>query len=65
MNTDAGALEELDREECLQLLASFSVGRIAVATAHASPFVVPVSGAPGSTRGGGPAPYPDRRQNWK
>ena len=34
MNTNAGALEELDREECLQLLASFSVGRIAVATTH-------------------------------
>lgn len=43
MTTEAGALEELDRNECLQLLASFSVGRIAVATPHASPFVVPVN----------------------
>ena len=37
MSTEAeGRVEELDHDECLQLLACFSVGRIAVATAPGS-----------------------------
>ena len=46
MSTDdvEGTLEELDHDECVRLLAAFSVGRIAVATApDSSPFVVPVN----------------------
>jgi nitroimidazol reductase NimA-like FMN-containing flavoprotein (pyridoxamine 5'-phosphate oxidase superfamily) len=43
MSTNASALEELDRDECLQLLASFSVGRVAVATPHAAPLIMPVN----------------------
>ena len=41
---DPGAgLEDLTREECLQLLASQSVGRVAVPTPDGSPLVVPVN----------------------
>lgn len=40
---DFRALEELDRVECLRLLATQSVGRIAVARPRAAPLVVPVN----------------------
>lgn len=36
-------VEELDREECLRLLASQSVGRVAVAEPGWAPHVVPVN----------------------
>jgi len=36
-------LYELDREECFRLVASHSIGRIAVALPGQSPFVVPVN----------------------
>jgi nitroimidazol reductase NimA-like FMN-containing flavoprotein (pyridoxamine 5'-phosphate oxidase superfamily) len=36
-------LEEVDREECLRLLASQSVGRLAVARPSEAPHVVPVN----------------------
>ena len=36
-------LVELDREECFALLASMSIGRIAVASPVGSPLVVPVN----------------------
>lgn len=42
-DTDNGALEELNGEECLKLLASMSIGRVAVAVANAAPLVVPVN----------------------
>ena len=38
-----GDLEELSRDECLQLLGTLSIGRIAVPTAQGSPLVVPVN----------------------
>lgn len=41
--TPSDALEELSRDECLQLVASLSIGRIAVPTSVGSPFVVPVN----------------------
>jgi nitroimidazol reductase NimA-like FMN-containing flavoprotein (pyridoxamine 5'-phosphate oxidase superfamily) len=41
---DAPAIvEELSREECWQLLATGSIGRLAVITADGLPFVVPVN----------------------
>ncbi len=40
---DARTLEELDRVECLLLLATQSVGRIAVARPRSAPLVVPVN----------------------
>lgn len=45
MNDDRtdSVLEDIPREECLRLLAMFSVGRLAVATPEASPLVVPVN----------------------
>ena len=39
----SGPLEEIGREECLRLLASLSVGRIAVALPGEPPLVVPVN----------------------
>jgi nitroimidazol reductase NimA-like FMN-containing flavoprotein (pyridoxamine 5'-phosphate oxidase superfamily) len=36
-------LDELTREECLRLVASHSIGRVAVAPPGRSPFVVPVN----------------------
>ena len=36
-------LEQISREECLHLLATLSVGRVAVPTAQGSPLVVPVN----------------------
>lgn len=41
--TDVPALGELSRHECLELLRSHEVGRLAVATPGASPLVVPVN----------------------
>jgi nitroimidazol reductase NimA-like FMN-containing flavoprotein (pyridoxamine 5'-phosphate oxidase superfamily) len=38
-----GALAELSPEECLQLLAAFSIGRLAVAVPDSPPLVVPVN----------------------
>ena len=43
MDDDAGALEELDHEECLTLIASMSIGRLAVQVEDASPLVVPIN----------------------
>lgn len=40
---DAGSLEKLDRDECIRLLGTQSVGRIAVARPRESPLVVPVN----------------------
>lgn len=40
---DVARLEELGREECLRLLASEAVGRVAVALPHDAPLVVPVN----------------------
>ena len=40
---EEAALETLDREECLRLLATQNVGRIAVAEAGLAPHVVPVN----------------------
>ncbi len=37
------ALEELERDECLVLLRSFTVGRVAIVTASGSVLVVPVN----------------------
>lgn len=37
------SFEELSRDECLHLLASHRVGRLAVAAPDAAPFVVPVN----------------------
>ena len=42
-DTGDGALEELDDEACLKLVASMSIGRVAVAVANAAPLVVPVN----------------------
>ena len=39
----APVIEEIDREECLELLGSLSVGRIAVARPGGPPLVVPVN----------------------
>lgn len=39
----APTLEELPRDECLQLVASLSIGRIAVARHDQPPLVVPVN----------------------
>ena len=39
----AGGLEQLSRDECLQLLGTLAIGRIAVPTAQGSPLVVPVN----------------------
>ena len=36
-------LEELEREECLALLRSFTVGRVAIATSNGALLVVPVN----------------------
>jgi nitroimidazol reductase NimA-like FMN-containing flavoprotein (pyridoxamine 5'-phosphate oxidase superfamily) len=41
--TASAAYEELAREECLQLLASFAVGRVALVTVEGSVLVVPVN----------------------
>ena len=40
---DEPSLEELSREECLSLLATYPVGRIAVSRPDAGPLVVPVN----------------------
>ena len=40
---DDTLLERLSREECLQLLASLSIGRVAVAEPGGAPLVVPVN----------------------
>jgi len=40
---DTAALEDLDRDECLKLVATMSVGRIAVADDGDGPLVVPVN----------------------
>jgi nitroimidazol reductase NimA-like FMN-containing flavoprotein (pyridoxamine 5'-phosphate oxidase superfamily) len=40
---DLGALEELEHDECLKLVSSMSIGRIAVALDDAAPLVVPVN----------------------
>jgi nitroimidazol reductase NimA-like FMN-containing flavoprotein (pyridoxamine 5'-phosphate oxidase superfamily) len=40
---DQSAMEEISREECLQLLASQVIGRVAVADFNAPPLVVPVN----------------------
>ena len=39
----SATLEEIDRDECLDLVGSVSVGRIAVALPGGPPFVVPVN----------------------
>ncbi len=39
----APVIEEIDREECVELLGSLSVGRIAVARPGGPPLVVPVN----------------------
>jgi nitroimidazol reductase NimA-like FMN-containing flavoprotein (pyridoxamine 5'-phosphate oxidase superfamily) len=36
-------IDELEHEECLRLVASMSIGRVAVAVDDASPLVVPVN----------------------
>jgi nitroimidazol reductase NimA-like FMN-containing flavoprotein (pyridoxamine 5'-phosphate oxidase superfamily) len=44
IHTDTAVLEELEREDCLKLVASMSVGRIAVAADDdRGPIVVPVN----------------------
>ena len=40
---DAVTLEAISREECIELLASVSVGRVAVAVPGSPPLVVPVN----------------------
>ncbi len=40
---DIGVLEELEHEECLKLVASMSIGRLAVAVEERGPLVVPVN----------------------
>ena len=40
---DLGGLDELDHEECLRLVASMSIGRLAVQVEDAPPLVVPVN----------------------
>lgn len=40
---DAPVLEEVPRDECMQLLSTLTVGRVAVAEAGKAPLVVPVS----------------------
>lgn len=40
---DTGRLEELDERECLMLLATASVGRVAVSIPGEGPLVVPVN----------------------
>lgn len=42
-NEDSPVLEDVPREECMQLVASLSVGRIAVAAPGEAPLVVPVT----------------------
>lgn len=42
-NEDSPVLEEVPLDECMQLVASLSVGRIAVAAAGDAPLVVPVT----------------------
>ena len=43
MSEHARDLEEMEREECLVLLRSFTVGRVAIATASGAVLVVPVN----------------------
>ncbi|MEY2420278.1 MAG: uncharacterized protein QOI95_345 [Acidimicrobiaceae bacterium] len=40
---DIGVLEELEHEDCVRLLASRSIGRLAVAVDERGPLVVPVN----------------------
>jgi nitroimidazol reductase NimA-like FMN-containing flavoprotein (pyridoxamine 5'-phosphate oxidase superfamily) len=40
---DEGGLEELEHDECLALVGSMSIGRLAVAVEDAPPLVVPVN----------------------
>ena len=40
---ESSSLEEIPREECLKLLASFPVGRLALGLTGAPPLVVPVN----------------------
>src|SRR5437879_11578415 len=42
-STGAGTLAELSRDECLQLLATQPVGRLAIGIPDAAPLVVPVN----------------------
>ena len=41
--TESGTLEDLSREECLDLLGQYQVGRVAVGRGDQSPLVVPVN----------------------
>lgn len=41
--TDNAVLDELEHEECLRLVASMSIGRVAIAVDDAAPLVVPVN----------------------
>jgi nitroimidazol reductase NimA-like FMN-containing flavoprotein (pyridoxamine 5'-phosphate oxidase superfamily) len=43
IDTETTALEELEHEECLRLVASMSIGRVAVTVEGAPPLVVPVN----------------------
>lgn len=43
LDVDAGSLDELTPEECLELVGTMSVGRVAVAVGGGSPLVVPVN----------------------
>jgi nitroimidazol reductase NimA-like FMN-containing flavoprotein (pyridoxamine 5'-phosphate oxidase superfamily) len=43
MHVETEALEELEHEECLRLVASMSIGRLAVTVEDAPPLVVPVN----------------------
>lgn len=42
-NEDSPVLEDVPREECMELVASLNVGRIAVAAPGSAPLVVPVT----------------------
>ena len=41
--SDATALEELAHDECLKLLATMSIGRVAIVIDDRGPLVVPVN----------------------
>lgn len=41
--TDLTVLEELDHDECLKLLATMSIGRVAIVVDDRGPLVVPVN----------------------
>ena len=43
MEEDPGGLDELEHEECLRLVGSMAIGRLAIEVEDASPRVVPVN----------------------